>query len=509
METDTSQTQTVVAPEVAPGCLGPPTSSYHHHGGLFRQTVEFLITLSLSILLFRTFAAEAYVVPTGSMAPTLLGIHRTIVCPNCQMHFVTGMDDRGQSGPGQPVCPNCGQTDIDKRLGVSCNGDRLLVQKYLFDLRPPRRWEVAVFHNPAEPSQAYVKRVVGLPEESILISGGDIFVNDRIARKTLAEQRAMRVLVYDNNFVPRDANRYPRWEFRRRPVRGSARPASEIAEASSWRPVGSHFVHEPAKVADEVIDWILYRHWDPDRRGFGAIHDFCSYNGAGDYRSENTVTDLMIESSLAPGPDVRAVAVRFASGTDRFLVRVPVDGKIPLEVWRNGKSVALTGFGEGLSSSPVSAPRFARLEASLMDQRFLVALDGRLLFDPIDYDQPSGAVVPQPNPVGLGVIGGAMEVADLRIYRDVYYTSTLAHSPRRPFGVDVPYQLGPGEFFVLGDNSPVSNDSRFWPGSPVVRAEMFLGKPFLVHLPSQGFPLQVFGRELYWIPDPREIRYIR
>ena len=29
--------------------------------------------LALSILLFRTFAAEAYVVPTGSMAPTLLG----------------------------------------------------------------------------------------------------------------------------------------------------------------------------------------------------------------------------------------------------------------------------------------------------------------------------------------------------------------------------------------------------------------------------------------------------
>ena len=75
--------------------------------------------------------------------------------------------------------------------------------------------------------------------------------------------------------------------------------------------------------------------------------------------------------------------------------------------------------------------------------------------------------------------------------------------------MDVPYKLGVDEFFVLGDNSPVSNDSRFWAGSPVVPGELFLGKPFLVHLPGQAVPLQVFGRSFYWVPDPREIRYIR
>src|SRR5262249_37457668 len=134
---------------------------------------------------------------------------------------------------------------------------------------------------------------------------------------------------------------------------------------------------------------------------------------------------------------------------------------------------------------------FRQVEVSWVDRRLTVAVDGRLLFDPIDCDDAEPGYLPNTSPLALGVRSGTAEVRDLRVYRDVYYTDALANAPRQPFGVGVPYKLGPGEYFVLGDNSPVSNDSRFWPGSPVVRAEMFLGKPFLVHLPSQGIPLQV------------------
>ena len=155
--------------------------------GVVRQTVDLVVVLCLGVLMFRTFSAEAYVVPTGSMAPTLMGHHRELTCPNCGFVFVIGVDEQGH--PPRPVCPNCGKNDLDRVTAVECNGDRVLVQKFLYDFRPPRRWEVAVFHFPGEPAQAYVKRVVGLPGESVQIVDGNVVIDGRVARKSLDELR--------------------------------------------------------------------------------------------------------------------------------------------------------------------------------------------------------------------------------------------------------------------------------------------------------------------------------
>jgi len=465
---------------------------------LFRQTVEFLVALSLSILLFRTFAAEAYIVPTGSMAPTLLGLHKEVSCSNCRFRFVLGMDEQGRSA--RAVCPNCGQVELDSSSAIVSNGDRLLVQKYLFDVRSPRRWEVAVFQSRAEPNQAYVKRVVGLPGEAIQVRGGDLYVDGRIARKGLAELRAMRQLVYDHNFTPSDSDRFPRWVFRR-----SRHPG---ARASRWKAEGTRFVRTAAVDEGETVDWLDYRHWDPDTGRYGPVRDFYSYNG-GDVRGDNLVTDLMLDFIVSARPGARNLVVRINPGSESFLVLLPIDGRSRPEARRNGVMLPVEGARDGLASSPAGAPRPAHVEVAVVDRRLLVAIDGALAFDPIDFNGADPGPGPFASPVSIGAQGGGLDVSDLKIYRDVYYTSSLANTPRRPFGVDIPYILGPDEYFVLGDNSPVSNDSRFWTSSPVVRRKDFLGKPFLVHLPGQLFSLRVFGRSICWIPDPREIRYIR
>ncbi len=260
-----------------------------------RPLVEFLVILAIGILFSRVFAAEAYIVPTGSMAPTLLGSHRDLICPNCGIRFALGLDEQGRSG--LPACPNCGHDELEQAPSADGAGDRLLVQKLLYDLRPPRRWEVAVFQNPEDPAQAFVKRVVALPGESVEIRRGDIYIDGRVARKTLEEQRATRILVYSNDFLPADADRFPRWIPRKE---GGSRLQS------GWRAVDSGFVRdEPEPEHDNGrTDWLEYRHWQPDRKSPGPVRDFIAYNGA-ETGSENRVDDLFLEALVSVEPDCR------------------------------------------------------------------------------------------------------------------------------------------------------------------------------------------------------------
>ena len=467
-------------------------------GRACRQVGDFLVCLVAGILLLRYFVAEAYVVPTGSMAPTILGMHREVECPRCHFRFAVGVDESG-AGDGPSRCPNCGQGEFGESAGVEASGDRLLVQKFLYDFRPPRRWEVAVFQSPIEPGQAYVKRVVGLPGEAVQLVDGDVWVDGAIARKTIAEVRATRIPIYDHRCQPEDAARFPRWIFEA--------DRSRRFRATGWQAVGATFAHEPTSASDDGEDWLEYRHWDPDRSEFGPVRDWYAYNG--DERGGHVVRDLMATGALSARADVAAIHLRISHNADRFVVTIPVDGRGAVGVTRNGAALAVEAADAGLRSSPPEAPRWDEFELAVVDRRVSATLAGRPLFEPIDYDADGPATLSTPTPFALGVVNGTVEVKDLRLFRDIYYTGERASFDRAPAAVDAPFCLRADEFFVLGDNSPVSNDSRFWADRPVVRRSQLLGKPFLVHLPGQVFGLRLFGREIGWIPDFREIRYIR
>ena len=72
------------------------------------------------------------------------------------------------------------------------------------------------------------------------------------------------------------------------------------------------------------------------------------------------------------------------------------------------------------------------------------------------------------------------------------------------WGVSRLYRLGPDEYFVLGDNSAGSEDSRLWPNSPAVHANRLVGRPLVVHLPYRATQ----GSLGIQVPDFQKIRYI-
>jgi len=56
------------------------------------------------------------------------------------------------------------------------NGDYLLVDELTYRLRSPARGEVIVFRDPFDADSFYIKRVIGLPGEKVVVKGGRIVV---------------------------------------------------------------------------------------------------------------------------------------------------------------------------------------------------------------------------------------------------------------------------------------------------------------------------------------------
>ena len=61
----------------------------------------------------------------------------------------------------------------------SYDGDRILVAKFPYEFADPKRWDVVVFKYPGNATVNYIKRLVGLPGETIRIRDGDLWIRRR------------------------------------------------------------------------------------------------------------------------------------------------------------------------------------------------------------------------------------------------------------------------------------------------------------------------------------------
>jgi len=453
-----------------------------------RPLLQRCVLAAVAVLILRTWYVEPCQVVSGSMAETLLGPHFHVICEDCGHPFDCGTD----SPPirYRAVCPNCGYADNDLTSVAELAGDRLLIYKSAFHFnvpgpwkvrRPPRRWEVVAFRHPSQAGQIHTKRVVGLPGESIQIRDGDIYIDGQVQRKDLRQQRALAVLVHDADARPR---------------RESAPPSHWQSQPneSQWGSADGHFAH-PTTSDTATVDWLHFHE--------GPITDRCGYNQMVVRREEeiHTVTDLMLSLRVVQTfGQSGLLLVRLGDGCDDFEVRLDPNRR-RWEVLRNQRAVPgaigmLPPIDDGLL-----------LEVSLFDKQFLMALNGRTA---IARPYVPSLPVPLPsrefgaNSLAIGSQRLGMKLRDLRVYRDVYYTHPIG--PNGRWGLDHPTELAEDEYFVLGDNSPISGDSRTWPDGPSVSSKLLVGKPLLVHFPVKRVKL---WKWTFQVPDPAKIRYIR
>ena len=59
-------------------------------------------------------------------------------------------------------------------------GERVLAYKLAYAVNSPRRGDIVIFQYPRDPRQTFVKRIVGLPGDTVSIAAGRVFVDGRL-----------------------------------------------------------------------------------------------------------------------------------------------------------------------------------------------------------------------------------------------------------------------------------------------------------------------------------------
>ena len=507
------------------------------------NTFEWLITAFILAFVFRAFVMEAFRIPTGSMADTLKGAHFRLRCLQCGYAYDHGFvpydyklpEDTVPRGPvpilQQTRCPSCGYyTPAGQEVPVA-NGDRILVLKCIYQFADPKRWDVIVFKNPTNPTENYIKRLIGLPGDEIEIVDGDVTINGLIARKPPEVQKELWMPVYDNDFQPANPkerpgfNGYP-WE-----------PPFNL-KGSAWKISDENPTQLQLDSPADQPKVLKYGAPDvPSANGFAA--NTYAYNDVRRYSRKPECSDLMVRFYVRPASSEGGVGIMLSDKQGvEYKARLDVSGQMTIAKVIDGRETILADE----KAAPPSREVFTLVKFANVDHQLLFEFDGHeLSFDlgrsPKRLEQ--GPSTPSPRAEIFG--SGKLTLSHIALFRDVYYTNDSQSGGSRRAIEGIPFTLNADEFFVLGDNSPNSLDGRWWdepdmaskgwapPRAGVVPRYYLVGKALFVYWPSGfEFPwpqrlkasLQDSSRRntamrlvnglisLRWIPNVGQMRFI-
>jgi signal peptidase I len=566
--------------------------------GYGRETVESLVVAFTIALLFRAFEAEAFVIPTGSMAPTLMGRHKDLVCNACGLGYQVGCSaeeddqsqglrmelarleqelatqrsiaDRAASTPREreaarqrivllesdvgPIaekrerltsklvararCPNCGYVtqllrpraegmEYDPRY-PSFSGDRIVVDKFSYDYSGPQRWDVVVFRYPEDAKVNYIKRLVGLPGETVTIAAGDVWVSrdggePAVARKPPEKLLAMLQCVHDARHVPARLLEAG-W-----PMAWADWTAAGRDAPCAWTTNDRGRAFSVDCAAADAAATLRFRHFLPAAEDWQAleagqpvgeravakrIDDFQPYNALS--VKHHWVGDLGLELRLESRAERGQVVLDLVEAGAAHRCEIDlVSGEVRLV------TAGLDAAEAPRASTRVRGVGSWKVVFTNVDDELSLFVDGVRM----EFDQPTGwsrkiaeAMIAEPEdgtpepgstspsdraPVGITAIGASVRVADMRVLRDVFYIGTMLGSRVGEFleRQRIDYPLEEGQFFVLGDNSAASKDSRLWNDGHHVDRHLVIGRALVVFWPhavpaAWSIPVKIGGFEL-------------
>jgi signal peptidase I len=510
-----------------PGEKSPsPPQSHFPSPAAIREAVESVVIAFVLAFLFRTFEAEAFVIPTGSMAPTLMGRHKDLHCPKCGSPYQLSASDevdnegtqRGFTTAG--TCPMCRYTadlspdNPQHEKYPSYNGDRILVSKFAYQFREPRRWEIIVFKFPGDQTTDsrtnFIKRLIGLPGETIRIRNGDIWVRDdargekdfHIARKPPDKLLAMLQPVFDNDYMPAIAKLG--W-----PERWRAEPPG------GWQSDGSAAFKTDGRSPGE--NWLRYEHrvpsyWQwPEKAGAPVpdlqpqwITDFTAYDTSrerGDQRANYPAPPPDSVGNYWVGDLALSCAVELEGREGELIFELRKGGRwfqCRADIATGQATLSISGEDQAnfhpTAQTTLKGPGRHTVRFSNCDDQLLLWIDDKLVrFDaPTDYP-PLGNDLPDRSdltPVGIASVGAAAKVEHLAVFRDLYYIAHLlpggdgGRHPDNDPAEHADFRLKADQFFALGDNSARSKDGRLWGfDNHYVPRELLIGKALFIYWP--------------------------